>query len=124
MAPVMRMKRMKKRHTLTMYQILILAAAVAAAPTPDEAPPRYGPSPKKPYNPVVYKEKDEILPPQTFEYKYGVNDDYSQTSFDKVETQDDLGRVTGSYKVNLPDGRVQIVNDDYSQTSFDKVETQ
>merc|ERR1712177_93113 len=98
------------RHTLTMYQILILAAAVAAAPTPDEAPPRYGPSPKKPYNPVVYNEKDEILPPQPFEYKYGVNDDYSQTSFDKVETQDDLGRVTGSYKVNLPDGRVQIVN--------------
>merc|ERR1712142_853785 len=83
------------RHSHTMKQILILAAAVAAAPTPDEAPPRYGPSPKKPYNPVVYNEKDEILPPQPFEYKYGVNDDYSQTSFDKV---------------NLPDGRVQIVN--------------
>merc|ERR1719228_2225942 len=93
-----------------MYKVLILAAAVSAAPAADEAPPRYGPPQKKPYNPVIYDEKDEILPPQPFEYKYGVSDDYSQTSFDKVETQDDLGRVTGSYKVNLPDGRVQIVN--------------
>lgn len=59
---------------------------------------------------MVYNEKEEILAPHPFEYKYGVSDDYSQTNFDKVESQDDLGRVTGSYKVNLPDGRVQIVN--------------
>ena len=81
---------------------------MAAAPTPDDAPPRYGPPQKKPYNPVIYDEKDEILPPQPFEYKYGVSDDYSQTSFDKVETQDDLGRVTGSYKVCRDGGEVAI----------------
>merc|ERR1711981_439363 len=97
------------RYILAMYKVLLLAAAAAAAPAPDQAP-QYGPPQKKQYNPVIYNEKEEILPPQPFEYKYGVNDDYSQTSFDKVETQDDLGRVTGSYKVNLPDGRVQIVN--------------
>ena len=39
------------------------------------------------------------MPPKPFEYKYGVSDEYSQNNFDKVESQDDLGRVTGSYKV-------------------------
>merc|ERR1711874_693879 len=97
------------RYIPAMYKLLFLAAAAAAAAAPAQAP-QYGPPQKKQYNPVIYNEKEEILPPQPFEYKYGVNDDYSQTSFDKVETQDDLGRVTGSYKVNLPDGRVQIVN--------------
>ena len=78
-----------------------MAATAIAAPIAEEGPAPYGPpSPKRPYNPVVYNEKDEILPPQPFEYKYGVSDDYSNTSFDKVETQDELGRVTGSYKVN------------------------
>merc|ERR1719187_966406 len=89
--------------------LLLLAAAAAAAPAPDQAP-QYGPPQKKQYNPVIYNEKEEDLPPQPFEYKYGVNDNYSKTAFDKAEVQDDLGRVTGSYKVNLPDGRVQIVN--------------
>jgi len=82
-----------------MYKLFLLAAAAAAAPAADQAPSPYGP-PQKQYNPVVYNEKEEILPPQPYEYKYGVNDDYSQTSFDKVESQDELGRVTGSYKVS------------------------
>merc|ERR1719436_1398740 len=48
--------------------------------------------------------------PQPYEYKYGVADDYSKSAFDKVETQDEYGKVVGSYKVNLPDGRVQVVS--------------
>merc|ERR550517_14211 len=86
-----------------MFQIFLfflLAAGCLAAPAADGPPAPYGPPP--------YKE--EPLPPQPFEYKYGVNDDYSKTAFDKVETQDAYGKVTGSYKVNLPDGRVQVVN--------------
>ena len=37
--------------------------------------------------------------PQPYEYKYGVADDYSKSAFDKVETQDEYGKVVGSYKV-------------------------
>ena len=51
----------------------------------------------------------EKLPPQPFQYEYGVKDDYSGNAFAKTETQNDLGQVQGSYKVNLPDGRVQTV---------------
>merc|ERR1712076_30622 len=61
--------------------------------------PAYGPGPK-------YVEK-EI--PQPFQYEYGVKDDYSGNAFAKTESQNDLGQVQGSYKVNLPDGRVQTV---------------
>ena len=51
----------------------------------------------------------EKLPPQPFQYEYGVKDDYSGNAFAKTETQNDLGQVQGSYKVNLPDGRIQTV---------------
>ena len=54
-----------------------------------------------------YQEK---LPPKPFAYQYGVKDDYSGTTFDKAETQDDYGNVQGEYKVQLPDGRIQIVS--------------
>ena len=50
------------------------------------------------------------LPPKPFAYQYGVKDDYSGTTFDKAETQDDYGNVKGEYKVQLPDGRIQIVS--------------
>merc|ERR1719288_607384 len=77
-----------------------LAAVASAAPRPDHAPAPYKPAPH-------YKE--EKLPPQPYEYKYGVEDSYSGASFDKGESQDGYGNVAGSYRVNLPDGRVQIV---------------
>ena len=47
--------------------------------------------------PAPYKEEE--LPPQPYEYKYGVADDYSKYTFDKAETQDEYGNVQGSYKV-------------------------
>merc|ERR1711915_389084 len=47
---------------------------------------------------------------KAFNYEYGVQDDYSKTAFAKTEFQDDVGKVSGSYKLNLPDGRVQIVD--------------
>jgi hypothetical protein len=58
-----------------------------------------------PLNP--YQEK---LPPKPFAYQYGVKDEYSGTTFDKAETQDNYGNVQGEYKVQLPDGRIQIVS--------------
>merc|ERR1719361_3360429 len=81
-----------------MYQYLIvLVGCTLAAPVADERP--YGPPPPAP----DYKA-------QPYEYKYGVADDYSKSAFDKVETQDEYGKVVGSYKVNLPDGRVQVTS--------------
>jgi hypothetical protein len=37
-----------------------------------------------------------------------VKDGYSGADFDKTETQDAGGNVQGEYRVNLPDGRVQV----------------
>merc|ERR1719468_1275252 len=99
-----------------MIKYLLLLGLVSAAPRPD-GPPVYNPEPYKPapppprpYGKPPAPYKEEPLPPQPYEYKYGVADDYSKNSFDKAETQDEYGNVQGSYKINLPDGRVQIVN--------------
>lgn len=68
-------------------------------------PQGYGPPPVRPAYGV-----EEVLPPQPFAYQYGVKDGYSGADFDKSETQDVAGNVQGEYRVNLPDGRVQIVS--------------
>ena len=118
------------------FQYLLFLGLVSAAPRPD-GPPVYVPSepykaappPPRAYKPAPAPYKEEELPPQPYEYKYGVADDYSKSTYDKAETQDEYGNVQGSYKVrnnhywsclnmcfivsfqiNLPDGRVQIVN--------------
>merc|ERR1711890_179776 len=40
---------------------------------------------------------------------YAVADDYSKANFQQSESNDGTGAVTGSYSVNLPDGRIQTV---------------
>ena len=79
------------------YFLLIGLNLALAAPAADETP--YGPPPAPVYKakPAPYKEPD--YKPQPYEYKYGVADDYSKSAFDKVETQDEYGKVVGSYKV-------------------------
>jgi len=52
---------------------------------------------------------EEKLPPKPFVYEYGVRDEYTGTDFDKKEEQDSYGNLNGEYRVNLPDGRVQVV---------------
>merc|ERR1719322_256798 len=74
--------------------IALCALAAVASAAPHKPAPHY---------------KEEKLPPQPYEYKYGVEDSYSGASFDKGESQDGYGNVAGSYRVNLPDGRVQVV---------------
>merc|ERR1719223_2069253 len=49
------------------------------------------------------------LPPQPYNFEYGVADQYTGTNFQAVENQNAEGTVVGSYKVNLPDGRIQYV---------------
>merc|ERR1712242_487854 len=74
----------------TMLSKICAASALEHAPAPH-------------YKPV------EKLPPQPYAYQYGVKDEYSGAAFEKTENQDSYGKVDGSYRVNLPDGRVQIV---------------
>jgi len=83
-----------------------------AAGRPDGPPPQYGPAPSYPgpakaYGQAPYKE--EKLAPQPYTYEYGVKDEYSGSAFQKQEQQSPQGVVEGSYKVSLPDGRIQTV---------------
>merc|ERR1712024_64356 len=111
----------------TMFRIVFLLASAAAVPVqvaPDgygPSPVPYGPSPPsyaaRPEPPRAYKVQpaypeeveEEKFEPQPYKYEYGVQDDYSKAAFAKSETQNEVGAVTGSYKVNLPDGRIQTV---------------
>merc|ERR1719333_1634514 len=110
-----------------MYRIVFLLASAAAVPVqvaPDgygPSPVPYGPSPPsyaaRPEPPRAYKvepvypevEEEEKFEPQPYKYEYGVQDDYTKAAFAKSESQNEVGAVTGSYKVNLPDGRIQTV---------------
>ena len=62
------------------------------------------------YSPVydiedrVLVEEEEQYEPQPYRYEYGVQDEYSQAAFTKSETQDEVGAVTGSYKVGQHHG--------------------
>merc|ERR1711953_530015 len=90
-----------------------MGGVAAAYPAADHIPhdaspyiePKYAPKPK--YSPAPYKEKE--LPPQPYQFEYGVADQYTGAHFQASETQDAGGNVLGSYTVNLPDGRVQTV---------------
>ena len=76
-----------------MFQYLIVFAGCAlAAPA--------GPPPPAPvYQAKAAPYKEPVYKPQPYEYKYGVADDYSKSTYDKAETQDEYGNVQGSYKV-------------------------
>merc|ERR1711863_117838 len=78
------------------------APAPAYHPAPAPAPaPYHAPAP-------AYKPAAEPFEPPKYEYTYGVADDYSKANFGHSESRDGYA-TSGSYRVNLPDGRVQIV---------------
>jgi len=69
-----------------------------AAPPPPPinyapGPPKYVPAAPPKYAPKGYKE--EVLPPQPYQFEYGVSDQYTGTAFKAAETQDDKGTVLG-----------------------------
>jgi len=109
--------------TMKCLVVLALVGAAAAYPRPDgppaygPPPPKYAPAPAPKYKPAPKPGyKPEEYPPQPYQFEYGVSDQYTGTNFQAVENQNDAGSVVGSYKVNLPDGRVQTVTytaDDY-----------
>merc|ERR1712002_1248058 len=51
----------------------------------------------------------DLAEPSPYNYQYAVADDYSGANFAQSEANDGTGAVSGSYSVNLPDGRVQHV---------------
>ena len=84
--------------TLYLFQAFITLALVAAA----SAAPQYAP--------VVHAvAAPDLAEPSPYTYTYAVADDYSKANFQQSESNDGTGAVTGSYSVNLPDGRIQTV---------------
>ncbi|CAG0880213.1 unnamed protein product [Cyprideis torosa] len=87
----------------TMYKIALALAlvAVALADRPTYAPAPYQPAYRPAYQPT-YDEKP------SYSYEYAVKDDYSGNDYSAQETRDGYN-TQGSYRVLLPDGRVQTV---------------
>ena len=80
-----------------------LLAVAAASPLPDHPPPApyHAPHPAPGYA--------EPVAPPVYNYQYGVNDPHYGPVFSQTEARDNYD-TTGEYRVNLPDGRVQIVS--------------
>merc|ERR1711971_645265 len=89
MGIVVTFKPNRRNMALKLALSALLLASVSAAPS--------GPAPLGPIVPPVYN------------YNYAVKDDYSGSIFTAAEERDNYN-AAGSYSVNLPDGRVQIVS--------------
>merc|ERR1712072_634309 len=89
----------KTIHTLNMQAFVTLAMVAASS-----AVPQYAAAP------VVHAvAAPDLAEPSPYTYTYAVADDYSKANFQQSESNDGTGAVTGSYSVNLPDGRIQTV---------------
>ena len=62
---------------------------------PAPPPPAYKPAPA-PYKPAPHPV--EKLPPQPYQYEYGVADQYTGTNFQSVESQNAEGTVVGKWR--------------------------
>merc|ERR1711983_307820 len=89
----------KSSHTVNMQAFITLALVAAAS-----AAPQYAAAP------VVHAvAAPDLAEPSPYTYTYAVADDYSKANFQQSESNDGNGVVSGSYSVNLPDGRIQTV---------------
>merc|ERR1719153_1368560 len=90
-------------------KVFVVSLFLGSALSAPAVPAPYAPAPA-PYHPAPHPAPyhEEKLPPQPFAYEYGGADAYGR-HFAKTETQDAAGVVKGEYRVELPDGRVQIV---------------
>merc|ERR1712072_936065 len=82
------------------FATLALVAVASAAP-------QYHPAPV--VHAVAGYAAPDLAEPSPYTYTYAVADDYSKANFQQSESNDGTGAVTGSYSVNLPDGRIQTV---------------
>merc|ERR1712158_161093 len=93
------------KHIMALLKVTLsaLLAVAAASPLPDHPPPApyHAPHPAPSYA--------EPVAPPVYNYQYGVNDPHYGPVFSQTEARDNYD-TTGEYRVNLPDGRVQIVS--------------
>merc|ERR1712227_863594 len=89
----------------------VVAHAAPAYHAPVVAAPAYH-APAPAYKAETYA--DEVSP---YTYTYAVADDYSKAAFNAEETSDGASNVQGSYRVALPDGRIQTVT--YTSNGYD-----
>ncbi|XP_069958351.1 cuticle protein 7-like [Cherax quadricarinatus] len=88
------------RSIITVILTLSLVAATLAAPS---LLPSYG------YNPALsYRPLPAYQVPPKYNFGYSINDDFSGNNFGHQETRDGYD-TKGSYSVQLPDGRIQLV---------------
>ena len=91
-----------------MFRLTVLCALVACAVSAPAGPPApYHPAPVHPA-PAYGKAPHYDESPKPYAFEYGVADDYSGAKFNAAETTDGK-TLSGSYSVNLPDGRIQTV---------------
>merc|ERR1712018_375454 len=88
--------------TLNMQAFTTLALVAVAS-----AAPQYAPAPV--VHAVAGYAAPDLAEPSPYTYTYAVADDYSKANFQQSESNDGTGVVSGSYSVNLPDGRIQTV---------------
>merc|ERR1711981_1037892 len=89
-----------KANTAMFSKIALSACLLAVASAIPAGPPA-------PYHPAPAPYAEPILPP-VYNYEYGVNDPHYGPVFSQKESRDNYD-TAGEYRVNLPDGRVQIV---------------
>merc|ERR1712061_519664 len=82
--------------------VAFLASLAAAAAIPAGPPAPYHPAPAYGKGPVY----EDTAP--VYGYEYAVADDYSKANFGQNEKRDGYS-TSGSYRVALPDGRIQTV---------------
>jgi hypothetical protein len=98
-------------YLFTMFRLTVVCALVAcAAALPAGPPAPYHPAPAPYHAPAPAYGKPQVYDetPKPYAFQYGVADEYSGTNFKASEVADGKA-VSGSYTVNLPDGRVQTV---------------
>ena len=93
--------RFNPESHLINFQAFTTLALVAVA----SAAPQYAPV----VHAVAGYAAPDLAEPSPYTYTYAVADDYSKSNFQQSESNDGTGAVTGSYSVNLPDGRIQTV---------------
>ncbi|XP_068213469.1 cuticle protein 7-like, partial [Palaemon carinicauda] len=70
--------------------------------------PTYAPPLPRYHAPTSYREPEYPAVPPKYNFNYGVADGYSGANFAHQESRDGY-KTQGSYRVHLPDGRIQTV---------------
>ncbi|XP_063602846.1 cuticle protein 19.8-like [Penaeus indicus] len=113
--------------------VLACVAVVALcdkAPVQDPLPPVYTPrpayhapapyhAPEPAYHAHAHYEPEYPAVPPKYNYNYGVADSYSGVNLGHTESRDGY-KTEGSYTVDLPDGRKQIVKTHHRNLKFTK----